>query len=593
VFFIQEFCSILQSCIEPRRMFYNAKMRSDRSIAPGGMNSSVLLVVLWICFVLRGVFYCVALPLWEGYDEPYHFAAVQYVLESGHMPNSATPLSAEVEASLYLAPESWMIRLHSLPRPVITHDDYWKLPLPRREAMRRELSEVRVGTKATKPDPGIPNYESQQPPLFYFSAAALLNYLGRYSLQTQVIVLRIATFFLASLVVPICYLIALRVLGTPPRALLVVALMVVLPELLINLARVSNEAPAIVVASTVLLFSLKVADNDRPFVSLIMLGTVLGLGLLTKAYFLAFLPAVLIVILMLAVSRDNEKDKVLLSAAAVISLVVVIAGSWYWHVHSATGSWSGETNDAAASAIPKSVLAAQLFHVNWRSGIISILLSHIWFGAWSFLRLPTWMYVATSVFGAAGLTGSVVAILRRSPNRSHIRHLVVLLSFYLCFWMSLAYHILATYVHLGVSASTGWYLYCLVVGELLLIEAGYVYWSPTGFKDYYLALPVALFAGIDLYGMHSLLLPYYSGFIRHVQDKVAPLPLRDIGNLPIGQILTNVALVSPSGIGRVGFIALWVLYVAATTSVVIIAFYIAGISRILTSSGCGSTDACR
>ena len=40
------------------------------------------LVFVWLCFLARGVFYCVSLPLWEGFDEYAHFARVQHVAQS-------------------------------------------------------------------------------------------------------------------------------------------------------------------------------------------------------------------------------------------------------------------------------------------------------------------------------------------------------------------------------------------------------------------------------------------------------------------------------------------------------------------------------
>ena len=36
-----------------------------------------LLLLLWAAFIIRGLWYSAAMPIWEGYDEPYHFAYLQ------------------------------------------------------------------------------------------------------------------------------------------------------------------------------------------------------------------------------------------------------------------------------------------------------------------------------------------------------------------------------------------------------------------------------------------------------------------------------------------------------------------------------------
>ena len=35
------------------------------------------LLLIWLCFIFRGVFYCSFLPLWEGFDEWAHFGVAQ------------------------------------------------------------------------------------------------------------------------------------------------------------------------------------------------------------------------------------------------------------------------------------------------------------------------------------------------------------------------------------------------------------------------------------------------------------------------------------------------------------------------------------
>ena len=102
-------------------------MSQSDQISRWNSRANKLLIVLWLCFVVRGCFYCALLPLWEGYDEPSHFAFIQYVIGHRALPVVTTPVSREVQASLNLLPLSWQQRLHVLPPPIYTEDSYWQL----------------------------------------------------------------------------------------------------------------------------------------------------------------------------------------------------------------------------------------------------------------------------------------------------------------------------------------------------------------------------------------------------------------------------------------------------------------------------------
>jgi hypothetical protein len=94
-----------------------------------------------------------------------------------------------------------------------------------------------------------------------------------------------------------------------------------------------------------------------------------------------------------------------------------IAGTWYVRVHRATGSWTGVADDVAARHMSLLQKFAQLPHVNWKSGALSILISHLWFGAWSFLRVPDVIYVLAFVL----LGGAIVGFFVRLGAQAHSR----------------------------------------------------------------------------------------------------------------------------------------------------------------------------
>src|ERR1051326_5094905 len=96
-----------------------------------------LLFLVWIAFVVRGLFYCVQQPMWEGYDEWAHFAYIQHLAEYGRLPARTDTVSKEIRASLSLMPSAYGLNGFNL--PLITHEDYWRLQPQERLVRSRAL----------------------------------------------------------------------------------------------------------------------------------------------------------------------------------------------------------------------------------------------------------------------------------------------------------------------------------------------------------------------------------------------------------------------------------------------------------------------
>ena len=84
------------------------------------------------------------------------------------MPHADAPISLEVQKSLHLLPLPWMLTLHHIAGPLTSHDEFWRLPPAERDsriAATRVLRPEEASQPATEV---IVNYESQQPPLYYW-----------------------------------------------------------------------------------------------------------------------------------------------------------------------------------------------------------------------------------------------------------------------------------------------------------------------------------------------------------------------------------------------------------------------------------------
>src|SRR5262249_5835486 len=159
-----------------------------------------------------------------------HFAFIQYVISHPGLPVASTPVSREVEASLHLVPLSWEQRLHVIAPPVYTEDSYWRLTPQQRAAMQNRMLTIPVEAQRTQASaPAL--YEAQQAPLYYWLMSAPTRLAEQWSLPGRVLLVRVLGMLLASLLVPVAYATAVRVLGKRDQAVGLTALIVCMPEL--------------------------------------------------------------------------------------------------------------------------------------------------------------------------------------------------------------------------------------------------------------------------------------------------------------------------------------------------------------------------
>ena len=79
--------------------------------------------------ILNATLYCLLLPLWEGFDEPFHYGYVQTLSAKGELPVlGKTRLSREVLQSLHLAPASRGSGEATAPPRVIELDHLFQQP---------------------------------------------------------------------------------------------------------------------------------------------------------------------------------------------------------------------------------------------------------------------------------------------------------------------------------------------------------------------------------------------------------------------------------------------------------------------------------
>src|SRR5436309_14669901 len=246
-------------------------------------------VAVWLIFLIRGVFYISFIPLWEGFDEWAHYARLQNVATTGDALASTTGrVSREVQASLELAPMPWQ------GTGGLKHADSWRLPEGERKAREEKLPSLPAQWAGDPAPVGERSYEAQQAPLYYWLLAPAYRLTSGLPLLTRVWLLRLLSLLIASSVVPLGFLVAREVLPDDRYALGVAALIAAMPELMMTVCHIANDSLAVAAGSLFLLLLLRWKRKPHSIGRAIALGMILGLALLTKAYFLALIPPLVV-----------------------------------------------------------------------------------------------------------------------------------------------------------------------------------------------------------------------------------------------------------------------------------------------------------
>jgi hypothetical protein len=505
-----------------------------------------LLAVVWICFLFRGWFYASMFPLWEGYDEFAHFGVVRAIAVKGILllPRDQAG-QRDVEESFKLVPVPWQWRGWDVFRSSLTEEGYWALPPEERRQRVARLRDIPLSWSREDSVHGISAYEAAQPPLFYWLMAPVLCALKGCGLLAQVMWLRWIGVAIASLAVPLTFGIAFGVTGRESVALGCAAVVAVMPGFAIDVARVSNEPLCILLFTLLICLGLRILDHAPHAGSAAALGAVLGLGLLTKAYFLTAVPAVFLLLLY----RYRKAWRLALTTPVI---TVAISGWWYLRNVLTTGTVSAQPESVMLRGRSPMALLSAAFHIPWFRAVDVILVSHLYYCGWSALGARSWMYHVLFAIAALAALGLIFQLRRLA--------VVWLAAIYGFFWLGQLYNVFLQSQAKGLAGSMGWYMYAVVACEVVLCAVAFGRW-----RMWAVTLGAVLFGLLDIYGMHWLAIPYYTGIIGHrANGTLAALHIGDYSTVGFGAVFERLAMNKPAAMAQPVLIVLWILYLAGT-----------------------------
>lgn len=329
--------------------------------------------------LLNAILYSSLLPLWEGFDEEFHYGYVQYLDAHHRFPIlGPTALSLEINRSLGLLPMSYiMIRGVHL-QGVRTFAQYFALDSATRHSLYAEARSIPTDLRLSESAQYYTNYEVHHAPLAYLLMAIPDTLLSHVPLPERVWSVRLfASMICVMLMFRGCWALGFEA-GLDERFTAILVFLIFSCQMFwATVAHIANDWLAVPMAVWLVVCALRY--SRRPAMrSAAWFGVVLGLGLLSKAYFLVFVPLYGLAALVWyrkAMARGRE-------VTAMLLIPLVLAGPWYIRNLMLYGNLSArveESNGVTTAGALKSLIS-----IPWLKSLPFMARGAFWMGNSSF-----------------------------------------------------------------------------------------------------------------------------------------------------------------------------------------------------------------
>jgi len=425
--------------------------------------------------LLNGTLYSLLTPLWEGFDEPYHYGVVQQLSRGHRLPQFGRDgLSPEVARSLELVPAAPAVAANHGER-LLTFSEWFALTNAERENRLEQLRSL-DRSLAVGPEEGR-NYESQQAPLAYLLFAPFDLALSGLALPQRIAILRLCAVAICLGILAWSTLRAARSVSLDDNRTAWILFCLFQAQMLYAAsAHIANDGLAIALGSALI---AGVAEYRRAPTArgAALTGLATALLLLTKAYGLAFLPALLWIF-----------HRRMLAFAVP---VVLAAGPWYIRNLLLYGTLSGAFTFSGAQTVPPSTMP-------WIDTFIRLARFFLFTGNNHFLSFNQLTISIGLLLFALGVAWS---LWNRRDTIS--LDLVLLIASFKLAWV---YSLYQAFLYAGGQAVplSPWYGQILLASALLLIARGAPRWL--------LAMLAAFFTYLMAATWWLKLIPLYAGY---------------------------------------------------------------------------------
>jgi len=335
-----------------------------------------------VCFtvgLLNGIAWGLITPLFQTPDEAGHVAYIQYVAETGKPPTGRSGLShfSQEERRLLDA-----LRWKDVQR---RKDDH----LPGTATYRKRLDRT-VDAPADRQSAGGYTTDTNNPPLYYFGAAAVYHLSPWTALPDRVHILRLLSALLAATTVLFVFLFLRELLPSTPWAWPVGALAVAFqPMFGFTSSGVTSDTVLYTAsAGTFFLFALAFRRGLTPRLGA-AIGGLAAVGLLSKLNMLGLAPGILFGLLVLVLRSDGDRRRVAIRGALAALAVIAVPVITYMALNSTV--WDRNLWFGTSGVPPLRIKVPGVHHP--KSGTLLDLANYMWQ-----FYLPKLPFVHTTYF---------------------------------------------------------------------------------------------------------------------------------------------------------------------------------------------------
>jgi hypothetical protein len=421
--------------------------------------------LLLLAVALFGIANCALLPPFEEYDSIQYWSGIQQVADTGTIPLLGQAQIA-TDVDNYSGPRTF-------DQQGADHRFIGKIY--RDFFARADAALPDPGPRRFAPGP-IPNYEGQQPPLYFVALAPVYRLVSDWPWPSHMLVLRLVSWALAFIGFAAGTLAgarALRDMGCAPAlSLLLPAWPFLFPEFFADMARIGNNGTCLFFAGVA--WALTLRQLRQPdWRGVAGLGLTLGLGLLTKAFFIPIAAGLALLFLYQALRVRSLRPVIDIAVSLVIA--GAIGGGWYLHNWLTTGSFTnlvdfGSMEQQGGMLALIQAQGIQLHHLlHFLRGMAVMAVTFVWAGTWS--RAILWPVLAAPILLMAAI--AFVSWLVRLPRLPIAGQAA--LFFVGPFVAGLVYHqVVWVYIGAGEMAGTpGWHLHIAAPALALALALGW------------------------------------------------------------------------------------------------------------------------
>ncbi|HEV2689044.1 MAG TPA: hypothetical protein VGV35_10825 [Bryobacteraceae bacterium] len=447
--------------------------------------------------VINAIAYSCLLPLWEGFDEAYHYGYVQYLSTNLRLPVLGPGvLSREIFHSFQYQPVSHY--LQGTTGAPLNFTEYFAMPPEERARLRQQLESLPGGEKF-EPQPDKPNYELNQAPLPYIFMAAIDRVLRNQPLPTRVLWIRLFSSVVAVLLIAHSTFLLSTQLALADRYFAAALFCIFSSQMLYaTICHVCNDALAVALTGYLIWAAIRVHQTGSPR-DCLWLGLVTSAALLSKAYFLFLTP--------LALGWIGwalwRRRATLRGAACFLTPIMLLAGPWFVRNLILYHDLSG-TMQKTGGLGPRQLLQAAM-DLPWVESIVSMAHSSLWTGNNSFTTFSANTLDIMLLLVAAALALYFI------HAKSQIAEWTIVAAAVL-FWFALLAATITFYAgskHAAIGA-VPWYMQVLLVPVMLLVFLGLT--RARRFGRILAPLIVVLWSYVLIATYLIKLVPLYGGF---------------------------------------------------------------------------------